>query len=64
MNTKITFYPVGNGDCDILEFANGTKMMIDCNFRSASEDEDNDQYDVISDLLDNKLIAKKHGLPF
>ena len=64
MNTKITFYPVGNGDCDILEFANGTKMMIDCNFRSASEDEDNDQYDVISDLLDNKLIAKKHGLAF
>jgi hypothetical protein len=64
MNTKITFYPVGNGDCDLIEFANGTKMMIDCNFRSASEEEDNDQYDVVSDLLDNKLTTKKHGLPF
>ncbi|HAT62973.1 MAG TPA: hypothetical protein DCS83_10660 [Prevotella sp.] len=64
MNTKITFYPVGNGDCNLVEFANGAKMMIDCNFRVKSENENSDDYDVIGDLLNNKLTTKRHGLPF
>lgn len=63
MNTTITFYPVGNGDCNLIEFSNGAKMMIDCDFRNLAEKE-NEQFDVIKDLLDNKLTTKKHGLPF
>lgn len=40
-------------------------MMWDCNFRNDAEDEDvESKYDVLSDLLNNKLTNKKHGLPF
>ena len=62
-NTKITFYPVKNGDTNLIEFSDGIKMLIDCKFRSEAE-EDNDDYNVIDDLLSNKLTIKKHGLPY
>ena len=62
-NTKITFYPVQNGDCNLIEFTDGVKILIDCKFRSSAE-EDNDDYNVIDDLLSNKLTSKKHGLPY
>lgn len=64
MNTKITFYPVLNGDCALIEFANGLQMMFDCNFRGDAEDDSKDDYDVIKDLLDNKLKRKYKGLPY
>ena len=64
MNTKITFYPVLNGDCSLIEFANGQKMMFDCNFRGDAEDENNDDYNVIKDLLENKLKGTHKGLPY
>lgn len=64
MNTKITFYPVLNGDCSLIEFTNGQKMMFDCNFRSDAEDKNNDDYNVIKDLLDNKLKGTHKGLPY
>lgn len=62
--TTLTFYPVDNGDCNLLEIANGPKMMWDCRFRTTAENEDESLYDVISDILENKLTAKKKGLPF
>ena len=34
-------------------------MMIDCNFRSEAEDEDTELFDVLNDLLSNKLNKKK-----
>ena len=63
MNTRITFYPVKNGDTNLIEFSDGIKMLIDCKFRSEAES-DNDDYNVIDDLLTNKLTNKKHGLPY
>ena len=51
-NTKITFYPVSNGDTNLIEFSDGKKMLVDCKFRASSE-EDNDEYNVIEDLLTN-----------
>ena len=48
-NTKITFYPVSNGDTNLIEFSDGKKMLVDCKFRASSE-EDNDEYNVIEDL--------------
>ena len=60
--TLITFYPVGNGDCNLIEFSDGVKMMIDCNFRTDAEDENTDSFDVLNDLL-SKLTIKK-GLPY
>lgn len=62
-NTKITFYPVKNGDTNLIEFSDGAIMLIDCKFRSEAE-EDNDDYDVINDLLTNKLKTKEKGLPY
>lgn len=62
-NTKITFYPVGNGDTNLIEFFDGVKMMQDCKFKSSTENT-SDDYDVVQDLLDNKLTSKKHGLPY
>lgn len=60
----ITFYPVGNGDCNLLEMKNGLKMMWDCKFRSFAEDSnDESTFDVIDDLLNNKL-GKVKKLPF
>lgn len=65
MNTTITFYPVLNGDCNLIEFANDQKMMFDCNFRADAENDDKeDDYNVIKDLLDNKLKKKHKGLPY
>ena len=60
--TLITFYPVGNGDCNLIEFSDGVKMMIDCNFRTDAEDENTDSFDVFNDLL-SKLTIKK-GLSY
>lgn len=64
MNTKITFYPVNNGDCNLIEFCDGAKMMIDCKLSNKAEDDSNDDFNVINDLLTNKLKTKKHGLPY
>lgn len=61
--TRITFYPVKNGDCNLIEFSDSATMLVDCKFRKASK-EDNDEYDVIGDLLKNKLTCKKHGVPY
>ena len=63
--TTISFYPVDCGDCILLEIKNGPKMMWDCNFRRAAKDEEKeDVYDVLNDLLNDKLTAKKYSLPF
>lgn len=63
--TTITFYPVGCGDCILLELENGPKMMWDCNFRKSTESEEQeDVYDVLNNLLSEKLITRKNGLPF
>ena len=39
-------------------------MMFDCNFRQQAENEDEEMYDVLADLLDNELTGKKCGLNF
>lgn len=64
MKTKITFYPVGNGDCNLLEIKNGPKMLFDCKFITEAENDDSDKFNVIDDLLNNKLTAQIKGLPF
>ena len=48
---------------NLIEFSDGASMLIDCKFRSEAE-EDNDDYDVINDLLTNKLKTKEKGLPY
>lgn len=63
MKTTVTFYPVDNGDCNLIEVENGPKILWDCKFRKTVENEDNKDYDVINELTASKLL-KKEGLPF
>lgn len=61
---SIKFYPVGNGDCSLVSIGGANqKMMFDCNFRQQAENDDEEMYDVLSDLIDNEL-STKCGLPF
>lgn len=40
MKHSIKFYPVGNGDCDLITIGVANKkMMFDCNFRKKAEEE-------------------------
>lgn len=65
MKHSIKFYPVGNGDCSLITIGGANKkMMFDCNFRQKAEDDNDEMYDVLGDLLDNELNTKKCGLPF
>lgn len=65
MKHSIKFYPVGNGDCDLITIGGANKkMMFDCNFRKEAEEENDKMYDVLDDLLTNELTSKKCGLPF
>ena len=64
MKHSIKFYPVGNGDCDLITIGGANKkMMFDCNFRKKAEEENEEMYDVLDDLLTNELTTKKCGLP-
>lgn len=62
-NSKITFYPVGNGDCNLIELSDGIKMLVDCNFTQDAEDSATETFDVFNDLVSNKL-STKFGMPF
>lgn len=65
MKHTIKFYPVGNGDCDLITIGGANKkMMFDCNFCQKAEEDNDDMYDVLDDLLTNELTSKKCGLPF
>ena len=65
MKHIIKFYPVGNGDCDLITIGGANKkMMFDCNFRQKAEEDNEEMYDVLGDLLTNELTTKRCGLPF
>ena len=65
MKHSIKFYPVGNGDCDLVTIGGANKkMMFDCNFRQKAEEDNDEMYNVLDDLLTNELTSKKCGLPF
>ncbi len=64
MKHSIKFYPVGNGDCNLISVGGAKKkMMFDCNFRQKAEDDDDEMFDVHNDLITNELSSKKCGLP-
>jgi len=65
MKHSLKFYPVGNGDCCLVNIGGvNKKMMFDCNFRQNAENEDDEMYDVFEDLISNELTTKKYELPF
>src|ERR1700733_5466973 len=63
--TKITFFPVGNGDMTLISLADkaGTPILIDCNIRAAADDPEDDTRDVAQDLRD-RLKRDINGRPY
>jgi hypothetical protein len=52
MDAIVTYFPVGNGDTSLIRLTDKTSILIDCNIRESSRDEDDDsQYDVHAHLL-------------
>lgn len=61
---KITLFPVGNGDCTLIQLSDKTQILIDCNFTEASHDEDDEtRYDVHGHLV---RVSKRPnaGVPY
>jgi hypothetical protein len=50
--TKITFFPVDNGDMTLISLGDtaGTTILIDCNIRAAADDPEDETRDVAADL--------------
>jgi len=56
-DAKVTFFPVGNGDCVLITLSDDAQMLIDCNITEDSRDDDEEScYDVHAHLLE---CAKK-----
>jgi hypothetical protein len=50
MQTKLTFFPVGNGDMVLIELESGRKILIDMNIRVAADNPEDNTPDVSSQL--------------
>ncbi len=63
MGTKVTFFPVENGDMTLVKLGDdlGTTLLIDCNIRQAVDDDDGDTRDVAADL---RKRLKRDGNPY
>ncbi len=63
MNTKIKYYPTGNGDMSLITLEDNTTILVDCNIREGSKgDKDKTMFDVKDDLL--KSIQKRNNNPY
>ena len=65
MATKVTVFPVGNGDMTLISLGDsaGTNILIDCNIRVAADDPKDDTRDVAADLR-QRLKTDKKGRPY
>jgi len=41
MDPRITYFPVGNGDCSLITLSDDTQIIIDCNTTADASDENN-----------------------
>lgn len=63
MATKITFFPVGNGDMSLITLADDTTILIDINIRPSSGESDDATCDVATELR-QRLRKDSDGKPF
>ncbi len=53
-NPQIKYYPVKNGDMSLITLDDKTTILVDCNIKNTSgDDDDNSVYDVKKDLLNS-----------
>lgn len=63
-DASITYFPVGNGDTSLVRLADKASIIIDCNIRQDSRDDDEEScYDVHAHLLD-ELERDSQDRPF
>ena len=60
MYSKISFFPVGNGDMTLIETESGRKIIIDMNIRTAADDPDDEIPDVAK-MLRERLRRDSAG---
>jgi hypothetical protein len=54
MNSKIKYYPVGNGDMSLITLEDNTTILVDCNIRETAKGEsDKTKFDAKADLLNS-----------
>lgn len=65
MRTKITFFPVDNGDMTLIQLADPdrTSLLIDIKIRNAADNDNEDTFDVAT-ALRNKLKTDPQGRPY
>jgi hypothetical protein len=63
MTTKISFFPVGNGDMTLIELESGRKILVDINIRGAADDPEDPTPDVAKRLRE-RLIRDSKGRLF
>ncbi len=65
MATRITFFPVENGDMTLIKLGDTaeTTVLIDCNIRQSADDETDETRDVAADLR-NRIGRDNKGRPF
>ena len=52
MKSKITFFPVDNGDMTLIKLSDKTTILVDINLRESSEDEESPAFDAVKGLRD------------
>ena len=63
MATKLTFFPVDNGDMTLIQTESGKSIMIDVNIRAAADDPDDDTPDVahkLREILKRDNFGRKY----
>lgn len=65
MNSKVTFFPVDNGDMTLIKLSdtNSTTLLIDCNIRQAA-DNPNDTAPDVAKSLRSKIGTDTNNRPF
>jgi hypothetical protein len=56
---KLTFYPLGNADCCLIDLANGKKVLFDFGNQGDPSDKDDKRCDLATLLRENMQAAKK-----
>ena len=61
---KITFYPIGNADSSLIEFADGRLMVNDYFCPEPSTRDDDDKRAIISEELDKRSGVRQEFIGF
>src|SRR5258706_12233173 len=56
---KLTFYPLGNADCCLVDLADGKKLLFDYADTRCRDDEEDKRIDLLAELRRNLIAANR-----